>query len=42
VLAGAAGLGIHGVWWAISGTSILKGLVIAWLFYRGGWKRKMV
>jgi Na+-driven multidrug efflux pump len=42
LLAGTAGFGINGVWWAISGTSILKGLVIAWLFYRGGWKRKMV
>ncbi len=42
LLAGTAGLGINGVWWAISGTSILKGLVIALLFYRGGWKRKMV
>ena len=41
-LAGSAGLGINGVWWAISGTSILKGLVIAFWFARGRWKRKRV
>jgi putative MATE family efflux protein len=41
-LAGTVGLGVSGVWWAISGTSIVKGLVIAFWFYRGGWKAKKV
>jgi putative MATE family efflux protein len=42
VLAGPGGFGVSGVWWAISGTSILKGLVIASWFYRGRWKAKSV
>jgi putative MATE family efflux protein len=41
-LAGFAGLGINGVWWSISLTSIIKGLVIAFWFARGRWKRKRV
>jgi len=36
------GMGIEGVWWAISGTSMVKGVLIAWAFSRGGWKRKRV
>ncbi len=42
LLAGPAGLGINGVWWAISGTSIIKGLLMAFGFYRGGWKQKKI
>ncbi|MGD8227248.1 MAG: MATE family efflux transporter [Desulfobacteraceae bacterium] len=42
LLAGTAGLGISGVWWAISGTSIIKGLIIAFWFYRGRWKRRKI
>jgi Na+-driven multidrug efflux pump len=41
-LAGTAGLGIGGVWWAISGTSIMKGLIIAFWFYRGRWKKQKI
>jgi Na+-driven multidrug efflux pump len=41
-LAGSAGLGINGVWWAISGTSILKGIVLAFWFARGRWKQRML
>lgn len=35
-------LGVEGVWWAISGSSILKGLLMAWWFYRGRWMRTKV
>ena len=42
LLAGPLGLGINGVWWTISGTSIAKGLIIAFWFYRGRWKSKKV
>jgi putative MATE family efflux protein len=42
LLAGTFGLGINGVWWSISGSSIAKGLVMAFWFSRGRWKRKKV
>ncbi len=42
LLAGTAGLGISGVWWAISGTSIMKGLIIAFWFYRGRWRTRNI
>jgi len=42
LLAGSAGLGVSGIWWAISGTSILKGVAIALWFYRGRWKKRKV
>jgi putative MATE family efflux protein len=42
VLAGTFGLGINGVWWSISGSSIAKGLVMVFWFSRGRWKRKKV
>ena len=42
LLSGFAGLGIKGVWWAISGTSILKGVLIVLWFYRGRWQSKRV
>jgi len=41
-LADSAGLGISGVWWAISATSILKGILIAYWFSLGYWKKKKV
>jgi len=40
LLAVPAGFGVNGAWWAISGTSIIKGLLIALWFQRGGWKGK--
>ena len=42
LLSGFTGLGIEGVWWAISGTSILKGVLVVVWFYRGRWQRKRV
>jgi Na+-driven multidrug efflux pump len=42
LLAGPAGFGVDGVWWAISGMSIVKGLLIALWSYRGGWKHENV
>jgi putative MATE family efflux protein len=41
-LAYTVGLGVDGVWWAISGTSIIKGVAIAVWFGRGRWKGKKV
>jgi Na+-driven multidrug efflux pump len=32
-------LGVAGVWWAISGSSILKCLLMAWWFRKGRWAR---
>jgi putative MATE family efflux protein len=41
-LAYSLGLGVEGVWWAISGTTILKGALI-WLWWRTGrWRRRAV
>jgi Na+-driven multidrug efflux pump len=42
LLAEFFGFGVNGVWWSISGTSIVKGLVITFWFSRGNWKRKKV
>jgi putative MATE family efflux protein len=39
LLASPAGLGAHGIWIAISVTTIAKGLLLAAWFRRGGWKR---
>ncbi|MCZ7582956.1 MAG: MATE family efflux transporter [Deltaproteobacteria bacterium] len=36
------GIGIEGVWWAISGTSIAKGILITAAFMRGRWKTRVV
>jgi putative MATE family efflux protein len=33
-------LGINGIWLSIGTTTALKGLVLAFLFYRGNWKNK--
>ncbi len=41
-LTGPAGLGVSGVWWAISGSTILKGLTIGAWFLRGRWKERQV
>jgi Na+-driven multidrug efflux pump len=36
------GLGVAGVWWSISLTSILKGILITLWFLRGKWKTKTI
>lgn len=36
------GLGVSGVWWSISLTSILKGILISLWFLRGRWKTKVI
>ncbi len=36
------GLGVSGVWWSISLTSILKGILISLWFLRGKWKTKVI
>lgn len=41
-LTGPFGLGVNGIWWALSSTSIVKGWLLAAWFRRGGWKRKKV
>jgi putative MATE family efflux protein len=41
-LAVSLGLGISGVWWAITGTTVAKGLILAFWFHRGQWKNKEV
>ncbi len=33
-------LGLVGIWWTISGTSILRGVVVAWIWRRGVWKNR--
>jgi len=35
-------LGAKGIWWAISSTSIIKGIIIMIWFQRGYWKTKKV
>lgn len=42
MLAGTAGLGVSGVWWAISASSIVKGLLMAFWFHTGRWKKRRV
>ncbi len=41
-LANTMGMGVSGVWWAISGTSIIKGLILAAIFLMGKWAGKKV
>jgi putative MATE family efflux protein len=36
------GMGIEGVWWTISVTSILKGILVVGAFSRGSWVKKKV
>jgi len=38
----SAGFGVAGVWWAISASSIVKGLLMVWSFRRGRWARTKV
>ncbi len=38
LLTGPIGMSVQGVWWAISGTTIVKGTVMAYWFSRGGWR----
>ena len=35
-------MGVVGIWWAITLTSIVKGLLIVFWFKRGGWKKKKI
>jgi len=42
LLSFAAGWGVEGVWWAISGTSIVKCLLLIWWFGRGRWAKTVV
>jgi putative MATE family efflux protein len=36
------GIGISGVWWAITATSIVKGIVLTYWFSRGRWKTQKI
>jgi putative MATE family efflux protein len=36
------GMGIVGVWWVITFTSIVKGIILAYWFRRGKWKTKKI
>jgi len=36
------GMGINGVWWAITSTSIVKGIIATYWFSRGRWKSQRV
>lgn len=42
LLAITLGLGINGVWWAISSTSIVKGTILVIWFKQGKWKQKRI
>jgi putative MATE family efflux protein len=42
LLAFSAGMGVTGIWWAISGSSILKCLLLAWWFSKGKWSEARV
>jgi len=35
-------LGTDGIWWAIAVANIANGLLMAFWFRRGGWKRRQV
>jgi putative MATE family efflux protein len=42
LLAYTLSIGVEGVWWSISGTTVLKGILV-WLWWRTGrWKRRVV
>jgi putative MATE family efflux protein len=41
-LAGPAGMGVSGVWLAISATSIVRGAIMAFWFTLGRWKRRRI
>jgi len=36
------GMGINGVWWSITATSIVKGIVLTYWFSRGRWKTQKI
>ncbi len=40
--ASPSGAGVIGIWWAISATAILRGVVMAYWFHRGRWKEHSV
>lgn len=40
VLSGA--LGLAGIWWTISGTTVARGAVMAWIWQRGRWRDRSV
>ena len=42
VLAYHTSLGVEGVWWAVSGTTILKGTIMVAWFRLGRWKHAAV
>ena len=42
LLAITLGLGVNGIWWAISSTSIAKGTILAIWFRHGKWKHKRI
>jgi putative MATE family efflux protein len=42
VLTYRLGLGIHGIWWAISGTTIVKAVILVIWFRAGRWKHARV
>lgn len=35
-------LGLSGIWWTISGTAILRGATVAWIWRRGAWRERAV
>ena len=40
VLSGA--LGLVGIWWTISGTTVARGVAMAWIWRRGRWRQREV
>jgi MATE family, multidrug efflux pump len=38
----AGALGLAGIWWAISLTSVGRGAAMGWLWWRGAWRRRRV
>ena len=38
LLIGSFGMGVEGIWWAISSTTIVKGSAMAFWFSLGRWK----
>lgn len=33
-------IGLVGIWWAISGTAVARGVVVAWIWRRGRWRER--
>ncbi len=41
--AGLSGvMGLAGIWWTISGTTVARGVAMAWIWRRGGWRERQV